>query len=108
MKEADAVYANIAPGKRHHEDVYADYESVDTPVPDRRSRNWFRNKLMGSVRSSSTAYSSSYNRNRHNSVYSSPEAGLPINSSIHQKISLYDKFVGRKSGRNRQLLKQSK
>lgn len=109
VKEADAVYANIMPGKRHVDDVYADYESVDTPVPDRRSRNWFRNKLnaMGSVRSSST-YSSSFNRNRHNSVYSSPEAGLPItNPVMHHKMSLYDKFVGRKSGRNRQLLKQS-
>lgn len=103
VKESDAMYANILPGKRSlNDDVYADYESVDTPMVERR-KNWFSRQMhrMGSMRSSSTAYSSGglFNRNRLNSgnenlmrkltslpkslsldvffsVYSSPEAGL--------------------------------
>ena len=67
---------------------------------------------MGSIRSSSTAYSSNgiFNRNRINSVYSNPEAGGILPSSqqpprpslghIQHKMSLYDRFVNRKSGRN--------
>lgn len=71
VKEADAVYANIMPMKRHsNDDVYADYESVDTPMVERR-KNWFSRQMhrMGSMRSSSTAYSSGglFNRNRQNS-----------------------------------------
>lgn len=80
-----------------------------------RKKNWFSRQIsrMGSARSSSTAYSSGdlFNRNRHNSVYSSPEAGLPqLNSQVqNQKMSIYDKFVARKSLRQqKQLLKQSK
>lgn len=82
-----------------------------------RRKNWFTRQItrMGSARSGSTAYSSGglFGRNRHNSVYSSPEAGLPPGSAqqVHgaQKMSLYDKFVGRKSLRaQRQLMKQSK
>ncbi len=111
MKESEAVYANIMPGKRM-DDVYADYESVDTPMVERR-KNWFSRQMhrMGSMRSSSTAYSSGglFNRNRLNSVYSSPEAGKPQNNNpvLHHKMSLYDKFVNRKSGRQRQFIKQS-
>ncbi|CAD7083458.1 unnamed protein product [Hermetia illucens] len=113
IKKEDAMYANITPSKRNmSEDVYADYESVDTPMVERR-KNWFSRQItrMGSVRSSSTAYSSGgaglFNRNRVNSVYSSPEAGLPLNQN-HQphKMSLYDKFVGRRSTR-RQFMKQN-
>lgn len=75
VKEADAVYANIMPGKRSmNDDVYADYESVDTPMVERR-KNWFSRQMhrMGSMRSSSTAYSSGtlFNRNRLNSGESS-------------------------------------
>jgi bestrophin, other len=71
VKEADAVYANIMPGNRRlTDDVYADYESVDTPMVERR-KNWFSRQMhrMGSMRSSSTAYSSGglFNRNRLNS-----------------------------------------
>lgn len=75
VKEADAVYANIMPMKRISDDVYAsqqfaDYESVDTPMVERR-KNWFSRQMhrMGSMRSSSTAYSSGglFNRNRLNS-----------------------------------------
>lgn len=118
IKEADALYANIIPSKQRttNEDNYADYESVDTPMVERR-KNWFSRQLtrMGSMRSSSTAYSSGggnlFNRNRQNSVYSSPEAQLPPPNGpppVQQKMSFYDKFVGRKSGRTqRQLLKQS-
>lgn len=77
-----------------------------------RRKNWFSRQItrMGSARSASTAYSSGgiFNRNRHNSVYSSPEAGLVPNQQT-QKMSLYDKFVGRKSLRaQRQMIKQSK
>lgn len=58
---------------------------------------------MGSVRSASTAYSSGglFGRNRHNSVvYSSPEAGQPAGPPPpHHKMSLYERLVGRKSGR---------
>lgn len=56
---------------------------------------------MGSVRSASTAYSSGglFSRHRGNSVYVSAEngqlAGIP-----QQKMSMYDRLVGRKSGRN--------
>lgn len=33
VKESDAVYANIMPAKRSlNDEVYADYESVDTPM----------------------------------------------------------------------------
>jgi bestrophin, other len=71
VKDSDAVYANIMPGKRSlNDDVYADYESVDTPMVERR-KNWFSRQMhrMGSMRSSSTAYSSGglFNRNRLNS-----------------------------------------
>jgi hypothetical protein len=103
VKESDAVYANIMPGKRSlNDEVYADYESVDTPMVERR-KNWFSRQMqrMGSIRSSSTAYSSGgiFNRNRLNSVYSSPEAGMPNH--------IVNKF-NRKSGRQRQIMKQSK
>uniref|UniRef100_A0A6B2E700 Bestrophin homolog n=1 Tax=Phlebotomus kandelakii TaxID=1109342 RepID=A0A6B2E700_9DIPT len=117
VKPADALYANIVPAKNRHlpDDVYADYESVDTPMVERR-KNWFSRQItrMGSVRSSSTAYSSGglVSRNRHNSVYSSPEAALgqqlPGAHPAQHKMSFYDKLVGRKSGRSgRQLIKQS-
>lgn len=118
IKEADAVYANINVSTKRstNEDNYADYESVDTPMVERR-KNWFSRQLtrMGSMRSSSQ-YSSTgglFTRNRQNSVYSSPEAQLPgVNGQMQQnpaKMSFYDKFVGRKSGRTRgQLQKQSK
>ncbi|XP_058059506.1 bestrophin-2 isoform X2 [Anopheles bellator] len=116
VKEADAVYANIGAvsGKRIISDeMYADYESVDTPMAERR-KGWLgKVSRMGSGRSSSTAYSSGglFARNRHNSVYSSPEAGLgqPIVSGAPTpKVSLYDRFVNRKSGRHaRQIIKQN-
>ncbi|XP_053689107.1 bestrophin-4-like [Sabethes cyaneus] len=115
VKESEAVYANIGGGKRApNEEVYADYESVDTPMVERR-KGWFGRQMTRiSMRSSSTAYSSGglFSRNRQNSVYSSPEAGLtqPITAGGQplQKLSLYDKFVNRKSGRNpRQIVKQN-
>ncbi|KAL7049190.1 hypothetical protein ACKWTF_003627 [Chironomus riparius] len=106
VKEADAVYANIMPHKRSlNDDVYADYESVDTPMVERR-KNWFSRQMlrMGSMRSSSTAYSSGgiFNRNRLNSVYSSPEAGLTPHHMHHPTSKM-----SRKSGRNRHLFKQN-
>lgn len=100
---------------------------------ERRTKKWFVRQLsrMGSMRSQSTAYSSggmAFNRNRLNSVYSSPESGLPMTivqqqqqqqqqtnaqqqqqPQLQSKPSLYDKFVHRKSLRaQRQLIKQSK
>lgn len=56
-------------------------ESVDTPMPERR-RNWLSRQItrIGSIRSSSTAYSSGLYKAggpRKNSVYSSPEPVLP-------------------------------
>lgn len=74
----------------------------------RKSSNWFSRQItrMGSLRSSSTAYSSGYpfKRNRHNSVYSSPDNDLPgqqLRPSVNNKMkSIYDKYPGRKSGRN--------
>lgn len=83
-------------------------ESVDTPIVERRkSSNWFTRQIsrMGSVRSASTAYSSGglFTRHRGNSVYASPEAGrMPQ----QPKMSIYDRLVGRKSGRNQRLVKQ--
>lgn len=96
---------------------------------ERRKNNWLVRQLsrMGSMRSQSTAYSSggmAFNRNRLNSVYSSPESGLPMTivqqqqqqqiqqqqqqQQMQAKPSLYDKFVHRKSLRaQRQLIKQS-
>lgn len=118
IKEADQLYANIITtnSKRPpNDDVYADYESVDTPMVERRKNNWFSRQItkMGSMRSSS-AYSSGglFKRNRHNSVYSTPipEAVLPgqMLQQPAQKMSLYEKFVGRRSIRTqRQLNKQS-
>lgn len=75
-------------------------------MPERR-RNWFTRQItrIGSIRSSSTAYSSGlYKRNRQNSVYTNPEAVLPgqlvpPTTSTH-KTSFYKK--------TRQLMKQSK
>lgn len=66
---------------------------------------------MGSVRSSSTTYSSNggfFTRNRHNSVYSSPENGvLPQNNSnSNNKPSFYDRMVGRKSIRSQRMSRQ--
>uniref|UniRef100_A0A182R0G2 Bestrophin homolog n=1 Tax=Anopheles farauti TaxID=69004 RepID=A0A182R0G2_9DIPT len=116
VKEADAVYANIGAvgGKRMmNDEMYADYESVDTPMAERR-KGWLgKVSRMGSGRSSSTAYSSGglFARNRHNSVYSSPEAGLGqpiVTGAPAPKVSLYDRFVSRKSGRHaRQIIKQN-
>lgn len=82
---------------------------MDTPLVERR-KNWFARQInrMGSVRSASTAYSSGglFGRGRHNSVYSSPDAGLapgglPGPGQLQQpyKMTLYDRLVGRKSGR---------
>ncbi|XP_053687646.1 bestrophin-2-like [Sabethes cyaneus] len=113
VKESEAVYANIGGEKRsRNEEVYADYESVDTPMIERR-KGWF-GRQMTSMRSSSTAYSSGglSSHNRQNSVYSSPDAELtkPITTGDQplQKLSLYDKFVNRKSVRNRrQIMKQN-
>ncbi|XP_026671178.1 bestrophin-3 isoform X2 [Ceratina calcarata] len=112
VKESDALYANVLLGtqlhnhvqhrKTHQDDMYADYESVDTPLVERR-KNWLQRQItrMGSVRSSSTTYSSGggfFARNRHNSVYSSPETGgLPQTNNPNLKMSLYDRLVGRKS-----------
>ncbi|XP_075160612.1 bestrophin 2 isoform X1 [Haematobia irritans] len=128
IKKEDAMYANIVPGggkRTISDDVYADYESVDTPMVERRkNNNWLVRQLsrMGSMRSQSTAYSSggmAFNRNRLNSVYSSPESGLPMTivqqqqqqhmqQQMQSKPSLYDKFVHRKSLRaQRQLIKQN-
>ncbi|ENN71013.1 hypothetical protein D910_06878 [Dendroctonus ponderosae] len=108
-KPVDGLYANILPHghakKSIVDDMYADYESVDTPIVERRkSQNWFSRQIsrtgMGSVRSASTAYSSGglFSRPRGNSVYANPENGqlhIP-----HQKMSIYDRLVGRRSGRN--------
>ncbi|XP_018802382.1 PREDICTED: uncharacterized protein LOC108977213 isoform X2 [Bactrocera latifrons] len=133
VKKEDAMYANIVPGGGKRglvDDVYADYESVDTPMVERRkNNNWLVRQLsrMGSIRSQSTAYSSSgmaFNRNRLNSVYSSPESGIPVNilqqqqqaqqqqqgqaAQIQSKPSFYGKFVNRKSQRaQKQLIKQN-
>ncbi|XP_029408339.2 bestrophin-2 isoform X2 [Bactrocera dorsalis] len=133
IKKEDAMYANIVPGGGKRglvDDVYADYESVDTPMVERRkNNNWLVRQLsrMGSIRSQSTAYSSSgmaFNRNRLNSVYSSPESGIPVNilqqqqqaqqqqqgqaAQIQSKPSFYGKFVNRKSQRaQKQLIKQN-
>lgn len=72
----------------------------------RKSSNWLSRQItrMGSLRSSSTAYSSNYlfKRNRHNSVYSSPDNELPVHQlrpSVNNKNKMYDKLP-RKSGRN--------
>ncbi|XP_028896194.2 bestrophin homolog 1 isoform X2 [Zeugodacus cucurbitae] len=133
IKKEDAMYANIVPGGGKRglvDDVYADYESVDTPMVERRkNHNWLVRQLsrMGSIRSQST-YSSNgmaFNRNRLNSVYSSPESGIPVNilqqqqqqaqqqqqsqtGQIQSKPSFYGKFVNRKSQRaQKQLIKQN-
>ncbi|XP_045784515.1 bestrophin-4 isoform X2 [Maniola jurtina] len=88
VKTEDAVYANVQLPRKSHDETYADYRQISR---------------MGSVRSASTAYSSGgfFGRNRHNSVvYSSPEAGQPISPpNPHHKMSLYERLVGRKSGR---------
>lgn len=114
VKESEAVYANIVNGKRAvNDEVYADYESVDTPMAERR-KGWFGRQMNRiSMRSASTAYSSGglFTRNRNNSVYSSPEAGItqPIGAGAPmQKMTFYEKFVNRKSGRHpRQIVKQN-
>ncbi|KRT86555.1 hypothetical protein AMK59_1478 [Oryctes borbonicus] len=114
VKAQDAVYANlIAPRKTTIDDMYADYESVDTPIVERRkSSNWFTRQIsrtrMGSIRSASTAYSSGglFSRHRGNSVYASPETGQLPGAHPPQKMSIYDRLVGRRSGKNQRLTKQ--
>ncbi|XP_065160484.1 bestrophin homolog 15 isoform X1 [Atheta coriaria] len=109
VKTTDAMYANlISPRKTLVDDNYADYESVDTPIVQRRkSSNWFTRQIsrtrMGSGRSASTAYSSGglFSRHRGNSV-DAETAGIP-----QPKMSIYDRLVGRKSGRNQRHTKQS-
>lgn len=58
---------------------------------------------MGSVRSSSTAYSSGGLFSRHhrgsNSVYVSQENGQLPMVVTQQKITMYDRLVGRKNGK---------
>lgn len=135
VKQSDAMYANIAVSNKRQQqpdDVYADYvriskyeylpysyiaknvnefsikESVDTPMPERRGGNWLTRQItrIGSIRSSSTAYSSGrpFKGNRKNSVYSSPgpEPVLPgqmLPPPTH-KMSF--------SKKARQMIKQSK
>ncbi|XP_032669617.1 uncharacterized protein LOC116843355 [Odontomachus brunneus] len=122
VKDSDALYANVMLGtqihshvqhrKAHQDDMYADYESVDTPLVERKKNGWFQRQItrVGSVRSSSTTYSSGggfFNRNRHNSVYSSPETGgLPQTNNPNFKMSLYDRLVGRKSVRSQRMGRQ--
>lgn len=69
--------------------------------------NWFTRQIsrMGSVRSASTAYSSGglFTRHRGNSVYVSPENGQIQNPPQHQKMSIYERFVRRRSGRNEKI-----
>ncbi|KAI4470743.1 bestrophin [Holotrichia oblita] len=116
VKAQDAVYANlIGPRKTTIDDMYADYESVDTPIVERRkSSNWFTRQIsrtrMGSIRSASTAYSSGglFSRHRGNSVYASPETGQLPGAHPPPKMSIYDRLVGRRSGRNQRLTKQVK
>nr|CAH7746524.1 unnamed protein product [Callosobruchus chinensis] len=119
-KAQDAMYANIVGPKKSllHEDMYADYESVDTPIVERRkSANWFTRQIsrtgMGSIRSASTAYSSGglFGRHRGNSVYLNPEngqVGMGGGQGGTQKMSIYDKLVGRRSGRSRNHKSSSK
>lgn len=80
-----------------------------------RRKGWFGRQMNRfSIRSASTTYSSGglFKRNRNNSVYSSPEAGITQPIAVGapmQKISFYDKFVRKKSGHHpRQIVKQSK
>ncbi|CAK1554200.1 unnamed protein product [Leptosia nina] len=104
VKAEDSLYANVQSPRKSNDETYADYESVDTPLVERR-KNWFQRQIsrVDSVRSASTAYSSGgwFGRNRHNSVvYSSPEAGqTTAPPTPHHKMSLYERLVGRKSGR---------
>ncbi|XP_077302048.1 bestrophin 2 isoform X2 [Arctopsyche grandis] len=110
---SESVYANLptSPRKSHTDDTYADYESVDTPLVERR-KNWFQRQIsrMGSMRSVSTAYSSSgvFTKNSLNSVvYSNPEAGDVTSSpngtqptTGHQrKTSVNERVLGGKSVR---------
>nr|CAD7586578.1 unnamed protein product [Timema genevievae] len=104
IKPADSMYANLVPSRKSTvDDMYADYESVDTPLVERR-KNWFQRQLtrMGSSRSSITTYSTGPfgPRGRHNSVYSSPDVPIPQHPPhphLLHKASLYDRLVGRKS-----------
>ncbi|XP_057671603.1 bestrophin-2 [Diorhabda carinulata] len=110
IKAQDAVYANLITPKKSliPEDMYADYESVDTPIVERRKSNWFSRQIsrtgMGSIRSASTTYSSGglFGRHRGYSIDINPENGqLP--GIQPQKMSIYDRLVGRKSTRARNL-----
>ncbi|XP_044754880.1 uncharacterized protein LOC123313857 isoform X2 [Coccinella septempunctata] len=105
IKAPDALYANLdIPKKSMADDTYADYESVDTPIHPRK--NWFQRQIsrtgMGSVRSASSAYSSGgiFARPRGNSVYANPENGQLPGIPIGHKTSIYDRLIGRKSGKN--------
>lgn len=114
VKSSDAMYANLVTPLRKTmvDDMYADYESVDTPIVERRkSSNWFTRQISrtrASVRSASTAYSSGglFSRHRGNSVYASPESGQLPGQMPPQKMSIYDRLVGRRSSRTQKIAKQ--
>ncbi|KAJ8922398.1 hypothetical protein NQ315_004343 [Exocentrus adspersus] len=121
VKTMDAMYANLVTPKkiysarRHVRRLCKWVESVDTPIVERRkSSNWFSRQIsrtgMGSIRSASTAYSSGglFTRHRGNSVYANPENGQLPGMPVHQKMSIYDRLVGRKSGRSRTLKSTTK
>lgn len=88
---------------------------MDTPLVERKKNGgWFTRQItrMGSIRSSSTTYSSGggfFTRNRHNSVYSSPETGgIPQMNNTNLKMSLYERLtsVGRKTMRSQRIGRQ--
>ncbi|KAF5278965.1 hypothetical protein FQA39_LY05643 [Lamprigera yunnana] len=114
VKTSDAMYANLVTPLRKTmvDDMYADYESVDTPIVERRkTSNWFTRQISrtrASVRSASTAYSSGglFSRHRGNSVYASPESGQLPGQMPPQKMSIYDRLVGRRSSRTQKIAKQ--
>lgn len=60
---------------------------------------------MGSIRSASTAYSSGglFTRHRGNSVYANPENGQLPGLPLAQKMSIYDRWVGRRSGQHKHI-----
>ncbi len=94
VKESEALYSNIE--RKSMGDVY--YESIDTPMVERRKGRFSRQTTrLGSGRSSSTTYSGLFGVNRMNFLYNKSEKSDKIKGG-HSILNYKNKKNSRTSG----------
>lgn len=93
VKESDAMYTNVERKSLH--DVY--YESIDTPMTERRKSKFSRQGRSGSGRSSSTIYSGLFGVK--NFISSKSEKGKNSNPSHSIFHNRREKKSSRTSGK---------